>query len=89
MLKGIMEKLFSKDINFKVRIFNLLAITGFLVSILIFAVSLVNGASLFNSMVLLSSAILSAVLLVYSSATGNYKPCYIITVIFVFITQNI
>ena len=66
------------------KIFNLLAITGFIVSLLIFAASLINGASALNSAMLLSSALLSAGLLVYSAKTGNYRPCYIITITFVF-----
>lgn len=66
------------------KIFNLLAITGFIVSLLIFAVSLIIGASAINSAMLLSAAVLSAVLLVYSAKTGNYRPCYIITITFVF-----
>ena len=70
--------------DFRVRIFNLLAATGFIVSLMIFAASLINGASALNSAVLLSSALLSAVLLVYSAKTGNYHPCYIITITFVF-----
>ena len=70
--------------EFRVKIFNLLAITGFIVSLLIFAVSLIIGASAINSAMLLSAAVLSAVLLVYSVKTGNYRPCYIITITFVF-----
>ena len=70
--------------EFRVKIFNLLAITGFIVSLLIFAASLINGASALNSAMLLSSALLSAGLLVYSAKTGNYRPCYIITITFVF-----
>ena len=66
------------------KIFNLLAATGFIVSLLIFAASLINGASALNSAMLLSSALLSAGLLVYSAKTGNYRPCYIITITFVF-----
>ena len=66
------------------KIFNLLAATGFIVSLVIFAASLINGASALNSAMLLSSALLSAGLLVYSAKTGNYRPCYIITITFVF-----
>ena len=84
MLKRIKYRLFSRELNFKARIFNLLAVTGFLVSFVIFAVSLINGASALNSVVLLSAALLSGALLVYSAVTGNYRPCYIITVTFVF-----
>ena len=84
MLKKIADIFFSPGLNFRVRIFNLLAITGFTVSIVIFVVSLINGASALNSAVLMSAALLSAGLLVYSAETGNYKPCYIITVTFVF-----
>ena len=70
--------------EFRVKIFNLLAATGFIVSLVIFAASLINGASALNSAMLLSSALLSAGLLVYSAKTGNYRPCYIITITFVF-----
>ena len=84
MLKKLKELFFSPELNFRIRIFNLLAITGFTVSIMIFVVSLINGASVLNSVVLMSSALLSAALLVYSAETGNYRPCYIITVTFVF-----
>ena len=84
MLKKLKELFFSPELNFRIRIFNLLAITGFTVSIMIFIVSLINGASALNSVVLMSSALLSAALLVYSAETGNYRPCYIITVTFVF-----
>ncbi len=84
MFKYIKDKLFALNMDFRVRIFNLLAATGFIVSLVIFAVSLINGASALNCAVLLSSAFLSAVLLVYAAKTGNYRPCYIITVTFVF-----
>lgn len=84
MLKRIKDRLFSRRLDLKARIFDLLAFTGFTVSIVIFIVSLINGASALNSIVLLSAALLSAALLAYSSVTGNYRPCYIITVTFVF-----
>lgn len=84
MFKYIKNKLFAQNMDFRIRIFNLLAATGFIVSLVIFAVSLINGASALNCAMLLSAALLSAVMLVYSTKTGNYHPCYIITVIFVF-----
>lgn len=84
MFKYIKNKLFAQNMDFRIRIFNLLVATGFIVSLVIFAVSLINGASALNCAMLLSAALLSAVMLVYSTKTGNYRPCYIITVIFVF-----
>lgn len=84
MYKFIKNNFFEKNMDFRVKIFNLLATTGFIVSLVIFAVSLINGASVLNCAMLLLSALISAVLLVYSTKTGNYRPCYIITVIFVF-----
>ena len=84
MFKYIKNKLFAQNMDFRIRIFNLLAATGFIVSLVIFAVSLINGASALNCAMLLSAALLSAVMLVYSTKTGNYRPCYIITVIFIF-----
>ena len=71
MLKKLKELFFSPELNFRIRIFNLLAITGFTVSIMIFIISLINGASALNSVVLMTSALLSAALLVYSGETGN------------------
>lgn len=85
MFKYLKNKLFAQSMDFRIRIFNLLAATGFIVSLVIFAVSLINGASALNCAMLISAALLSAVMLVYSTKTGNYRPCYIITVIFVFI----
>lgn len=85
MLKFIIKnKFFAQNMDFRVRIFNLLAATGFIVSLVIFAVSLINGTSALNSAMLLLSALISAILIVYSAKTGNYHPCYIITVTFVF-----
>ena len=84
MIKFINNKLFAQNMDFRVRIFNLLAVTGFAVSLVIFAVSLINGASALNCAVLLSSAIVSVILLIYSAKTGNYRPCYIVTITFVF-----
>ena len=45
MFKYIKNKLFAQNMDFRIRIFNLLAATGFIVSLVIFAVSLINGAS--------------------------------------------
>ena len=84
ILKKIFGKLFSPELSFKARVFDLLALTGFLVSFSVFLISLLNGTSLINSGVLLSSAVLSLILLIYSSVTGNYRICYIITIIFLF-----
>ena len=84
MLKKIYRKLFSPELSFKARVFDLLALTGFTVSFFVFLISLINGTSLLNTAVLLSAAVLSLVLLIYSSVTGNYRLCYIITIIFLF-----
>ena len=84
MIKKVLGKLFSTELSFKARVFDLLALTGFLVSTFTFIISFINGTSLLNTAVLLSSAVLSAVLLIYSSKTGKYYICYIITIIFIF-----
>ncbi|MBQ4225782.1 MAG: hypothetical protein II664_05660, partial [Oscillospiraceae bacterium] len=84
MLRKLYRKLFSPELSFKARVFDLLALTGFIVSFFVFLVSLINGTTFINTAVLLSSAILSLVLLIYSSVTGNYRLCYIITIIFLF-----
>ena len=70
MLKKLKELFFSPELNFRIRIFNLLAITGFTVSIMIFIISLINGASALNSVVLMSSALLSASIRVKRAITS-------------------
>ncbi len=84
MLSKLKAVLFSPELNFRARIFNMLALTGFLVSMSIFAISFIIGTSALNSAVLLSCAILSGVLLIYSIKSGNYYICCIITAIFIF-----
>lgn len=84
MLSKLKAVLFSPELNFRARVFNMLALTGFLVSMSIFAISFIIGTSALNSAVLLSCAILSGVLLIYSVKSGNYYICCIITAIFIF-----
>jgi len=84
MLSKLKDRLFSSETDLKTKIFYLLALTGFLVSISIFIASCFYGSSALNRAVLLSSALLSIALLSYSLITGKYYICYIITVVFIF-----
>ena len=84
MLSKLKAILLSPELNFRARVFNMLALTGFLVSMSIFGISFIIGTSALNSAVLLSCAILSGVLLIYSVKSGHYYICCIITAIFIF-----
>lgn len=84
-MKKIWNILFSRKIDFKVRIFNMLALTGILVTLVVFVASVLHGTTFLNCATLLFTAVLATALLVYSVKTHRYMQCYIMTIVFVFI----
>lgn len=85
MMKKIWNTFFFKDINFKVRLFNMLALTGIAVTLVVFIASILHGTTFLNCATLLFTAVLCTVLLVYSVKTQRYMQCYLMTITFVFI----
>lgn len=75
---------FDKKLDFRVRLFNILAMAGTLISISMALLSILT-ASWTNVIVNSVCAILSAGLLFFLYVTGRYKLCYMITIIAIFL----
>lgn len=82
---GTMQKLLGKHLDLRVRLFNLLALTGAAISIAMAAAALFTRAGIWNILLNLLVAALSFALLYYSYSSGKYQRCYIITVVGIFL----
>jgi signal transduction histidine kinase len=79
------DKYLNEDIDFRAQIFNLFAMTGLILGIIIAISCVATNAGIINIAVNLLASALAFVLLEYANRTGYYKRCYLITVIVVFI----
>lgn len=85
VLIRLIEKYLSPELDFRVRLFNALAMTGVMVSLFVTVASILNGESFGNVIMNMSSGAVAYGLLRYASKTGRYQQCYMITVIGIFI----
>ncbi|MDR1287565.1 MAG: response regulator [Treponema sp.] len=81
----VKNALFPGTLDFRAKIFTVLAVAGFLISVSTALIGIANGAGAGNVTAGGIAALLAAVLLVYSKRSGRYRLCYIITVAGVFI----
>ena len=72
-------------LDLRVRLFNVLAIGGLVISLLMGILSVVNNGGTFIVAVNLAAAALSFGLLIYSRRTGRYQICYMITIAVIFL----
>ncbi len=84
LLLIIRSSFFDKHLNFRVRLFNVLAMGGTVISLAMALVGIGTGAGLWNIAVNFISAGLSYILLCYSRRTGRYQLCYLITIVAIF-----
>lgn len=80
----IRDRFFDKHLDFRVRLFNVLAMGGTVISLAMALVGIGTGAGLWNIAVNFISAGLSYILLCYSRRTGRYQMCYLITIVAIF-----
>lgn len=81
-----MKQIFAaKQLEFRVRIFNLIAITGVVVSLIIAILSPLTGIGIWGMGLNALVGFLSASLLYYASESGRYEFCYIATIISIFL----
>ncbi len=85
IFRFIGEKLLNKRLDFRVRLFNVLAMAGVLVSLVSMITSVAIGEAMVNAIVYFAASVFAAGLLWYSQKTGKYENCYLITIIFVFL----
>lgn len=83
----IIDRFLSRRLDFRVRLFNVLAMAGTLISLIMCVASLFNGIQIYNALLNLFIAVLSFGLLYYSYRTGNYQRCYLITIAIIFLVM--
>lgn len=83
-LSSIHSRFFDKHLDFRVRLFNVLAMGGTVISLAMALIGIGTGVGLWNVAVNFISAGLSYVLLCYSQRTGRYQQCYLITIVAIF-----
>ncbi len=76
---------FGSHLEFRVRLFNILAMGGTLSSLLIGVIAIFNNSGIFNVVTNFVTAAISFAILMYSQWTGRYKICYLFTIIGIFI----
>lgn len=78
------HRLFSKKLAMRVRLFNVMALIGTLLSFTMAVVSSLNGDGPLTALANLLGAFFAFGLLLYAVKTGNYNRCYQLTIVGVF-----
>ena len=84
-LKRTVKKLFGAQLEFRVRMFNIMAAAGTLISLAAGVTGVFIGAGLANLLLNMITMVLSAALLLYSFISGKYQLCYTISIICIFL----
>ena len=84
-LSSARKKYFNESLDFRARIFNILGITGFALGIFFAAFSFIIGAGMEFALTMLAPVVFAAVILPIANHTKQFKLCFLITVIAVFI----
>lgn len=83
-IRFISDKFLAKRLDFRVRLFNVLAMAGVLVSLVLIVFNIYAGSHASAAFDLLG-IVLSCVLLIYATRTKRYQIAYMITVIGIFL----
>ena len=78
------SRYFGPTLDFRVRLFNVLAMGGTVISLAMALVGIAINTGLGNIGVNFISAVLSYALLCFSQRTGRYQLCYFITIVAIF-----
>ena len=84
-LKQFISTFFGAGLDFRVRLFNVLAMGGTVISLAMALVGIAVETGLGNIIANFISAVLSFWLLCYSQRTGRYQLCYMITIVAIFL----
>lgn len=84
-LSQFIDRFLNKQLDFRVRLFNVLAMGGTVISLAMALVGIVTRVGVGNITVNFISAALSYALLSYSQRTGRYQLCYLITIAAIFL----
>ena len=83
-LRNIFHSLFSPTLDFRVRLFNILALGGTVISLIMAFLSLGTG-SWGNVLINFALVAVSGGLFLYSYYSGKYQRCYLITIVVIFL----
>lgn len=81
------HSLFRLSLPFRVRLFNVLALVGGMISLINGISSYVNNQDLVILGMNLGIAVLSFVLLFYAYKSGRYQFCYVVTIVMIFLVM--
>jgi signal transduction histidine kinase/CheY-like chemotaxis protein/HPt (histidine-containing phosphotransfer) domain-containing protein len=84
-IDAFFKAFFGKELDFRARLFNVLAMAGAVISLVVAALGFFTGAAPMNSLACLFSFLLALVFLYYSNRTGRYRIFYFATIVIVFI----
>ena len=84
-LRFISDKFLAKQLDFRVRLFNVLAMAGMTIGITMAVAGLFTKIGFWNILVNLISAAFAFCLLYYSYRSGKYQQCYMFTTIIIFL----
>lgn len=76
---------FRKNLELRVKLFNILAIAGTLNCVVMVAMGIFNQMDAVNIAVNVFTGVLSLFLLIFSARTGRYQLCYTVTILVIFI----
>jgi signal transduction histidine kinase/CheY-like chemotaxis protein/HPt (histidine-containing phosphotransfer) domain-containing protein len=76
---------FRQELEFRAKLFNVLAITGTIISLVIAMLGIFTRAAPVNWISCIASAFFAVALLWYSARTARYQFCYLVTIFVVFI----
>ena len=85
LLKHFLKTFFNKKLDFRVRLFNVLAIAGIVISSLMAIGGIIVNIGPTNLILCTCSTLLSVWLLYYSYRSGNYQFCYKVTIVAIFL----
>ena len=83
-LRDIFHSLFSPTLDFRVRLFNILASGGTIISLIMAFLSFGTG-SWGNVLINFALVVISGGLFLYSYYRGKYQRCYLITIVLIFL----
>ena len=83
-LRDIFHSLFSPTLDFRVRLFNILASGGTIISLIMAFLSFGTG-SWGNVLINFALVVISGGLFLYSYYSGKYQRCYLITIVLIFL----
>ena len=87
-MKGLLlktkETYFSRKLEFRVRLFNVLAMTGMGLSLITGISTIINNEGIFSTLANFATTVIAFLLMHYVSKSGRYRIAYIISVIVIF-----